>query len=150
MISMIRPSTGPWGTPIVPGLQLGFVLHLMTARAQQFSYFSITVYSSTLYFISLSKREVIGGNVESLSKFKINNIQCSVLTCQASHQIVSDCQTPLPLHKSMLTTPKHPQSAIIAPLMSVRTHTSACNCSHRTSASPLWDVSVKVPVNFFR
>lgn len=31
MISMIRPSTGPWGTPVVPGLQLGFVLHLMTA-----------------------------------------------------------------------------------------------------------------------
>lgn len=51
-------------------------------------------------------------DVESLSKFEINNIQCSVLTCQASHQIVSDCQTTFPLHKSVLTSPKYLQSAI--------------------------------------
>lgn len=54
MLNSIIPSVHPWGTPLVPALQLGFVVLVRTTWAQ-FSQFSahLIAHLSSLYFTGL-------------------------------------------------------------------------------------------------
>jgi len=78
-LNKIGPSTDPWGTLQVTGLQLDSAPLMTTLRALPFSQFSVhlTVYSSSPRFL-----------VRSLGGFKVDTIHCTTPVYPASHAIV--------------------------------------------------------------
>lgn len=71
---------GPWGTLLVTGLQLG--------SETSFQFYSL----SYLYFQQLVYKDVMGDRVKSLTKSTVNDIHCSPLIYQASHDILEGDQ----------------------------------------------------------
>jgi len=90
MLNSSSPSANMWGRPLMSGFQLHFVPLFTTLEAQQFSQFLIhlTVHLSSLYFIDLSTKDVMGHSAESLTN--IRNEHALIHT--ASHVIIEGNQ----------------------------------------------------------
>lgn len=82
----ISPNVDPLHTPVMIGLQVDFVLLIITLAAWQFRQFS--VHLSNLYLIGLSMNVVIGDGAEILAKVKANDTYYFIH--QTSH-FIKDC-----------------------------------------------------------
>lgn len=101
-LNRTRPSANPWGTPLVNGLQLDFMLLITSLNlAVQFTFLSLSL--STYPVISFSMKIL----VKNLSQVKVQKVDCSPRIHQTTHHIVENyqvTQVQFTVHKSMLTS----------------------------------------------
>jgi len=77
-----------WGTPLVTGLQLDFILLITTLRAQLFKQFSIHLTVQPIHQ-HLLYEDLMPDSVESLTEAKVDDIHCSPpFVYQVSHFII--------------------------------------------------------------
>lgn len=117
--NMTVPSTDPWGTPLVTGLQLDLMLLFTNIWAQPIRQFSayLIFHFSNLYFVSLPTR-VLGDSMKNIIQLKLNNIHCSPSSTKAvislykvirmvkhNFPYINPCSPILPWHQHLSSTP---------------------------------------------